>query len=292
MRESITLAPPAGITCDVLGLEVEEGAVPPLWDAPIRTERICADSDRARIEHGPVVLYVEAGRRVVIQAPDTATRLAYDYLAYASALRLVMWQQGRFNLHATLVIDPGERAVAVSGQSISGKSTTTVELLLRGWRFLCDDVVEVELRDGLPVAVPHGRPVHLADAAAEALGASPETGRPLPWRGKRVYSLVGDLQPRLLAALVHLIETDGPRVHTARPEDLAHLPLVVSHNDYAGICRLPELQQGYFGWAAALAERVPFFLVERPHDRHTVPEVADQVVAAVAGVHQTTRPRA
>lgn len=272
------LGPPPGVTREVLGVTIEDGPVPPPWDAAIVTHRLCADAYRFRLQNGPVALYVENGDRVVIEAPDAETRLLYDFFAYATAPRALLWQRHRYNLHATLVVSPEGRAVAIMGHSMAGKSTTTIELMRRGWTFGCDDVVEVDMADDRAVAVPLARPIHLSDRAAGLLGADLAMGRPLPWPGKRVFALESSDRAVELAALVHLQADEGEgEVSLSRLDALGSLSLVGAHSDTLGVCQLPEHRADYLRWTAAAVGRVGAWRVTRPRDSDSVSCVGDAV---------------
>lgn len=275
------LGPPGGPTREVVGVPILDGRVPEPWAAPISSPRVCADEQRVLVRQLGVGLYVEHGQRVVIEAADAAERLDFDYLAYALAARLVLIQRHRFTLHASLVISPDGQAVAITGDSMAGKSTATAMLIRDGWRFACDDTVEVEVAAGRATAVPHARPVHLADSAARLLGAEPAAGRHLPGRHKRAYALSGDLARRDLAMIVRLrAEGDGaPRSHRLSPPAAA--PVVGAHSDMAGICHLPALRPAYFAWTTQLVSAVPVVDVVRPVGVDSVSAVADVIAAAL-----------
>lgn len=269
------LGPPPGITREVLGVTIEEGPVPPPWDAAIVTDRLCADADRFLIRHGEVALYVERGNRFVIESPDRETRLSYDYLAYSTAPRVAMWQTRRFSLHATLVVSPEGEAVAITGHSMVGKSTTTIELLRRGWTFGCDDLLEVDIRDGTPWAVPRSRPVHLSDQVAQSLGVDPSVGRRLPWQGKRAYAIEGFPTPLPLERVVHLRVADGQEVTQEVLVGLDALALLAHHSDPLGVCNLPECRADYLEWSVQTRAGVIMQTVSRPLEGDSVRQVAD-----------------
>lgn len=275
-------APP--LTRDVLGLAVTEGPVPRPWDAAIVHEpTVWADHDRLLLDAGGAAVHVDAGS-VTLEVREEGGRAEFDWLLYATAARTVLGFRHRFNLHGTLVTSPSGSSVAILGTSMSGKSTTTIELLRRGWRFACDDIVEVTVAPDGPVAHPVARPIHLSDAAATAAGADLAVGRPLPGREKRAYLLDGDLAPRPLAAMVLLgASPDGPAVESRRVEPLAALPTVAGSADRYGILHLPEHRADLLRWATDVCRQVPLWDVRRPLDGDTVQEVADAVAGFVSG---------
>jgi hypothetical protein len=275
----VTLDPPP-VTREVLGVPVVEGATPEPWDAPVVARPYWwADADRLlfRSDDGASV-YVERGS-VTLSAPDGAARTANDWLAYATAARALLTFDRRYNLHATLVAAPDGRMVAILGDSRAGKSTTTVELVARGWGFACDDIAEVVHSPDGALARPIERPVHLSDDVARRLGGDPAVGRWLPEREKRVYAVAGaDLAPRPLAAMVVLSTlADGGDVETRHVPAMDALTTVAGSGDRYGICHLPAHRSGYLRWVTELTRKVPVWAVARPPEGDTVAAVADAV---------------
>lgn len=274
-------APP--LTREVLGLRVTEGAVPRPWDATIvQAPTVWADHDRLLFDVDDVAVHVDAGS-VTLEVRTPEAREEYDWLLYATAARAVLGFRHRFNLHGTLVTSPSGAAVAILGSSMSGKSTTTVELVRRGWQFACDDIVEVAIGQDGPVAHPVDRPIHLSDAAALAAGADLAAGRILPGREKRAYVLGGDLEPQRLAGMVILGRpAAGAAVESRRVQPLAALPVVAASADRYGILHLPEHRAALLAWATEVCRKVPLWDVRRPSEGDTVAEVADTVEALLA----------
>lgn len=68
---------------------------------------------------------------------------------------------GLIALHAS-VIERNGFYLAVSGPSKAGKTTLLMELLLRGWRLVSDDLAPIDPAEG--TALPFPNPVHVRDA--------------------------------------------------------------------------------------------------------------------------------
>ncbi|WP_183096354.1 hypothetical protein [Nocardioides stalactiti] len=274
-------APP--LTRVVVGIPVVEGPVPGPWDAMIRLEdTVWADHDRLLFDAGDAAVHVTA-ETVTFEARAPGAREQHDWLLYATAARTVLGFRRRFNLHGTLVVSPEGAAVALLGASLAGKSTTTMALLRRGWRFGCDDIVEVTVGADGVVAHPVARPIHLSDTAARSAGADLVLGRDLPGRAKRAYLLDGDLSPRRLAAMVVVGATGEGAVETLAVDPLAALPVVAASADRYGILHLPEHRGPLLRWAADVSRQVPLHEVRRPAGRDTVEAVADAVADLVSG---------
>ncbi|GAB3855645.1 HPr kinase/phosphatase C-terminal domain-containing protein [Nocardioides maradonensis] len=266
------------LTRVVLDVPVEEGPVPEPWDAAVVVEPWwCADADRIRFAAHGAVVYVEPGR-VLLSAPDPATRASADWLLYATATRALLTFRGDFNLHASLVVSPTGAAVALVGDSGAGKSTTTLQLLQRGWSLAGDDIVAVRPGPDGAIAHPVDRPIHLSDAAARAIGADPAVGRLLPSTGKRAYRLDADLGPRPLAAVVVLSrQAQDGQVALRRVDGLAAVPTIALSADRYRICRLPEHRAAFLDWTVSVCRQVSIWDLRRPPVGDTVAAVVDAV---------------
>lgn len=269
-----------GPTTSVLGCAVVEGPTPPPWPGVIDTEYFVADHDRALVTHDDASLYVAHGTEVVIDVPPDQ-RLAYDYLVYSYAQRLLLLQRGRFTLHATLVESPSGQAVAVTGPSTVGKTTTAVAMAQRGWTLVCDDIVEATADADGVTAHPFPRPLHASDALAERLGVDPALGRELPGADKRVYGLEPDPAPRRLAAMVLLDVGDGDHVAVRRRPPLEVLPVLAALSDTAELCQLAPYRARFLQWLSEILTQIPVIEVVRPRQGASVDAVADAVEAAV-----------
>jgi hypothetical protein len=264
-------------------LDVVEGPVPSPWPAAVvRGETLWADPDRMLFRAGGASVHVTADS-VTFDTPDSSVRTAMDWLLYATATRGVLGFRGRHNLHATLVATPEGDGVAIVGNAMAGKSTTTIELVRRGWIFCCDDIVEVDTDGDVALAHPIARPVHLSDDAARRFGGDPAVGRPIPDSPKRAYLLDGDLAPRRLVGLVVLSSIAEDGVEHRRVEPLAALPVIAAGADRYGIQQLPEHRAGFLAWGSTVCQQVPVWDLRRPAHDDTVAAVADAVEELIRG---------
>lgn len=272
-----------GLTRVVLDVPVEEGPVAAPPGAPVADPPLLwADERQLLLRADDAAVHVTADS-VRIEATDAAARATADWLLYSTATRAMLCFRDRFNLHATLAVSPQGAAVAIVGDATAGKSTTTIELVRRGWTLACDDIVEVALVGDDAQARPVRRPVHLSDQAVALLGGDPEVGRPIPFSGKRAYAVDGDLTPRRLSALVVLSKlAEGPAVEARRVDRLAAIPTLARSSDRYRICRLPSRRAAFHRWSTELCRRTPIWDVRRPPDVATVERVADAVAEVAA----------
>ena len=93
------------------------------------------------------VFRLGAGGRRITCHPAQPPALPWERCLLAQALPLAALMQGLEPLHAAAVAIDGV-AVAVAGPSHAGKSSIVAHLVASGARFMCDDVLAVEARDG------------------------------------------------------------------------------------------------------------------------------------------------
>ncbi len=156
-REPAMAMRPSTSPPDVVFLVVDEPVVPrEEWGSPIRHQA------------GAFALHRVAGMDV-LDFVDEATffldegrircSLADPSLAYIAEIRLLggvlaYWleSEGTPALHASAVV--GESgAIAFCAANGGGKSSLAAELMVRGFRLLTDDILPIDVRNG----VPHGR---------------------------------------------------------------------------------------------------------------------------------------
>ena len=265
------------LTRSVLDVEVIEGSVPRPWSATTVVGPVCADPDRALLRFGDAAVYVANGAEVVLETAGPQSREENDFLVYSTAARLLLLQRRQFTLHATLVLSPSGRCVAISGESTAGKSTTTMALVQRGWEFICDDIVEV---DENVTAIPFHRPLHLSDRAARLVGSDPSVGLAIADSDKRAYAFTADLTARPLDIMVR-IRVDGDSVRASAVPPSEAFPITMADSDRYRIAHHPDLRNDYFAWGSRMAANVPLWTVTRPANGDSVNEVADAVERVV-----------
>ena len=86
-----------------------------------------------------------------------------------SAFSVLLQQRGYLVLHASAVILQ-ERAVAFTGFSGAGKSTTASAFLRQGYPVITDDVLAIQFREGQPEVIPSYPVIKLLPDAVTALG--------------------------------------------------------------------------------------------------------------------------
>lgn len=263
---------------------VMEGSVPRQLDNPIMGEGAWEVADGQYLFRGGRLagrFLVENGERVILQRNSEAedAKLAFYFLD--TVLAALLRQRGYLVLHANAAAAPSG-AVAVSGVSGAGKSTTLAALLMRGCQMLSDDVTALKLDSaGRVVALPGIPLMHLTEDAAEGLGADIEGMPRYSWR--RMKAAVPTHEEMATEAVelraLFLIEpTEGRRlrVYTVEgTEKFAGLqsciygPLLASEH--------PQV----FPLFAAVSSDVKVFRIERPQELWTADEIAERMLQEV-----------
>ena len=97
--------------------------------------------------------HVHADGLTVVGSPPAGPAWRWERLVLAQVLPLSAALQGLEVLHASAVAVDG-RVLAFIGGSGVGKTSTALHALRRGGKLVTDDVLAVELRDGVPIAFP------------------------------------------------------------------------------------------------------------------------------------------
>lgn len=265
---------------ELLGARVVGGVVAELADDVLlershpHGETVLVSYHRATVDVPDVGRFgIEYGRTVTVQMFDRAH--AADVLAYlhATVTALLLAQQGRFALHATVVEICGAR-VALAGRQAAGKSSTALRLMQRGHLLVCDDVAPLEERDRVWV-IPSARPLRIAPAAAAALTLDTSAA---PEPGPRSAKLALPHVPPPPARLDHIIVLRPSAVDVVGMKRLNRqeaLPVLL-RNAY----RRPLLEpwsQAVFSWGAMIAREVPVAVLHRPATRWTIDAVTDAI---------------
>ena len=265
-----------------LGLRVQEGQIPdalPGADWPRPWIQVTPTSALLRFR-GRAGLLVENGTDVVVDRGRGGAD-EVGWMVQGWAVTLAMLQRGMLSLHASTVrID--EHVVAVAGSRGAGKSTTSMGLLGRGHRLLCDDVTVVEFRDGGAWTTPYWRNVHLLEDSATAVGVDFASLPPLG-RG-RVKAAFRPEDPqekeqRIDRIVVLSIDDEAESVSRSRPSGAARMSALLEHTVRDGIAPLVLGQERYFAQVAQLADIVPISVVTRPRDSWTLDAVLDAIEA-------------
>ena len=268
---------PEDATPDVV---VSDGVVPRALVAP------CAQDARWQAEPGRFLLrggaragrfLAEDGTRVTLERNPAAEdeMLAFHFLD--SVLAAVLRQRGLLVLHANAAVAP-RGAIAVSGESGAGKSTTLAALLQRGCTMLADDITVLRLdAAGRVEALPGVPQLHLTEEAAEGLGQDISGLPRYQWRRmKAAVPIQIASAPASLRALYLLRSGPGPDLQIQTLTGAAKFA-AVQECIYGPL--LPREHPDQFPLFVAVTEQVAVFRLERPAGRWSVAEIAEVLLS-------------
>ena len=210
-------------------------------------------------------------------APPFGPAWRWERLVLAQALPLAAALQGLELLHASAIASDG-RAYAITGPSGTGKTSTALHALRGGAKLVTDDVLAIELRDGIPTVFP-GSAVARVDAA-QMRAIPPAERRRLGTvvaRGEKHHlAVAGARGPLALGGVYHLVrpvpKAGEISISTDEPPD----PLSLLGNAFLTYLQNPERLRRQFEVCAAIIDKVPVRRVEVPPGAE-----ADEVAQAV-----------
>lgn len=231
------------------------------------------------IRPGVLRVRVEQGRRMTVDAAAGTQAGEIQTYLFGPAFAALLYQRGLMPLHAAGVRVRDGDAVAIAGASRAGKSTTAWTLLQAGHSLLSDDQIVFDPHTGLAQA---GFPaMKLWRATLAHFGQAPDAAPPVMQGIDKFHMAadgVFDTTPARLRAVCVLLPDPAVGapglVRLGVPEAVATLGLVAHHAYLADAMGRRAL---VFRSAAALAARVPVFLLRRPVDLGQL----DGVVACV-----------
>lgn len=262
----------AGVVC---GIPVEYGPVPDfLSGATSVGSAVQANEHQAIVRLMSMRLLVENGSRIVIDT-DLRTKDEARFALYGWATSLVLLQRGYFMLHASIATRDTV-ALALTGQSGAGKSTTSLRLARTGWQFSCDDTAPIIIDNGRAWVIPYRRPIHVLPGREPTMSDAVHT---LPFREKQAFEIEQDLSPRILTHVVELVGDtqvaggDGVSLDLrAGPDAMA----VIERNVHAWrAARTPGRRQPLMTWMATIANQASVATLYRDPDQETLDRVSD-----------------
>lgn len=219
---------------------------------------------------------VSNGHTIDVELRDGADPLEASPFLTGLGLSALLLQRGGLSLHASAVSRDGG-AIALCGESGAGKSTLAAALCQAGWDFVSDDVCHIErLADGRPVVWPDGRRFKLFEQSIETLALEHRRGREVR-AGLGKHYVTPSSQPTTaitLDAIYALRYHDEPDTSCVRLSPLNASQLLLTESHCRFVARAIARSRNHLEVSAAIASRVPVFLLKRPRGlsgiEHTV----------------------
>jgi hypothetical protein len=197
-------------------------------------------------------------------------------------LAALLRQRGLLVLHANAVEAPAG-VIVISGESGSGKSTTTAALLNAGCRMLSDDLTALR-HGGAPGSVdvvPGAAEVHLTGHAAAGLGYRVAPAQLQPWRRMKAAVSARDGmagRPGPLRAL-YVLRLSGDDDVTVTAVSGGDKFRVLQECLYGPM--FAEDHPALFPLMTTVTT-LPFFFLDRPAGRWSVSEITGEILACAA----------
>jgi hypothetical protein len=220
---------------------------------------------------------IENGTEItILPLPNVEERLIRLPLLGA-ALAVLLYQRGKFVLHASAVAIDKEAVVFVGNKGY-GKSTMAAMLCSRGHQLLADDTVVVDLDESEHYIILPGFPQFklYPDAVIATSNDDPEKLEEVASnflkRSRRADNFCQEALP--LRAIFVLNEGTDVRISQLAPQEiikhlLSNTYMARFSSDWLCGIAAANLQQ-----CAAIANQIPVYLLERPRDISILEDVA------------------
>jgi hypothetical protein len=221
------------------------------------------------------IFWIRKGKEITIipksETEETHTRL---YLV-GTVMGIVLYQRGLLVLHAS-AIDVDGQAVAFSAESGCGKSSTAAAFQTFGHRFVCDDVLGINLENNLATVFPAFPQLKLASEVAEVLGHGKDSLFTLDRQEEKKGLRVADrfLQTPLQLKCIYLLtKSTSINIETVGGHDvlmeLIRQTLPTRWNGPGGAI--------HFQQCTELIKRVPIYRLNRSQDLSSLKNIVTTV---------------
>lgn len=261
-------------------ITVVEGAVPSSLPRPIVEEERWQSAPGRFLLRGGLRsgrFLVECGERIILERNPAAEDKMLAAHLLSSVIAALLRQRGLLVLHANVATTP-TGAIALSGVSGSGKSTTLAALLACGCSMLADDITALCLgQDGAISALPGVSKMSLCEDAAIRLGYDATDHPRNPLRRHKVIVPSQAAMPKSpipLKTIYQLRRHSGDTLIVTAlngAEKFATLQECI----YGPV--FPEEHPGIFPLLTAISEQVDIVRIERPASHWSL----DDVVGAI-----------
>lgn len=225
---------------------------------------------------------IRRGCEILIEALPNVEDSLIRLPLLGAVLAVLLHQRGNLVLHASAVALDGQVVVFV-GHKMHGKSTMAAALYGRGHELLADDVVAIDLETERHPMVLSGFPQFklYPDAVIAALRGDPDE---LP----EIASNVGKRSRRAeesfaacalpLAAVYVLREASELRITQLDPQDAIRTLIANSYMArFASQWQQSGVAASNLRQCASIANQIPVYLLERPHDLAALGKVAQAI---------------
>lgn len=247
------------------------GAAVTIGAAPTKLVNPSFDDGSVQMAEGEFLISVAGlgrvhitGASVVVDPAPGRSVDEMDYILHGWVPRLLRILREEFSFHASAVRSD-RWALALMGLSGAGKSTTATALTRSGFELIVDDVLPVDLANGVPLAHGWPRPVHLTDIAAQHFKIPVERrvgGRP---DAKAVMTLPqAEGRWPLRLAVVLDKDDDATDLSVHHLSGAERLQALLPHTGGAELSASDGRASAYFAWITSIAAFTDVVRITRP----------------------------
>lgn len=274
------LSAPDGTTPNII---VAEGPVPRYLKAPLAEgQNWQADTERFLLRGGCRAgrFLVEGGNRITLERNLQAEEDLLCSLLITTVIAALLRQRGLLVLHAN-VVNTSSGAIAISGVSGSGKSTTQAALLNNGCSMVSEDITALRFdNNGRVVAIPGIPKLNLCEDAANKFGHDVTKLKRNPLRNIKVlvpvHSIM-EIEPAPLKAIYLLNNHSCDHKLTKKPLLGAEKFAALQECIYGP--QFPDEHSNMFSLSIAVTEQVEILRIERPNKGWSVSEVVGAILS-------------
>lgn len=234
---------------------------------------------------GAGTFLVRGGREIIVDPAPGADERTLRLCLLGPALALILYQQGRFILHASAVAVAGNAGVFLGGHGW-GKSTLAAALHAQGHDMMTDDVTAIRMESPRPVVLPSFPQFKLWPESIVALGESPEA-LPLihPNFVKRSHRVMQGFAVTPLPLRCLYVLAGGPALVIKSLQPQEGLQEVMRHwygTRFGGQMLQAIGVSSHFRQCVSLVNQVPIRRLQRPPNLSALPDVARLVIEDLA----------
>lgn len=229
-------------------------------------------------------LLVEQGKRISYERKGNVSDLLLSAYLLGWGLSMLCYQQERLPLHGSCVA-VSDGALLICGNSGSGKSTVTRELLSRGYTFLADDISVLHFNDNNTVSASPAFPYQkLCRDAVERLALPSEELIYIDEHKDKFlvpYKGTFPTAPVPVCGLAFLTVTENDSLTVTELSGVAKFQTCMNAMFLKPLLgeALYAPENGVVG--LHLASRIPVYLIERPANRDYSKEIVSELLTHI-----------
>lgn len=228
--------------------------------------------------HSDVLFSIENGRSIVLHPLKPIELDVLQGWIVGILMATLLRQRGLFVLHGSAVAKGGA-AAAFLGGSGWGKSTLAAAFTERGYHFLTDDMLVLDMSGEHPRVLPGHRFIRLhTDSASQFVEEIDDLPTVSAYTTKRVRAVERPSEESFPLKKVYVLDSAPAEGHAVEPlgrqEALLHL---VSHTRSKDLLTDPSFRSAHLAECAQLLRRVPVAHLRRVRSLDALPALLDVV---------------